>query len=110
MSSSKEGEFDSNQMIDYIVKMVEENPSFITIEDGLTESDWEGWQKLYEKFGDEIQLVGDDLFVTNVDFVKKEIQLKAANSVLIKINQIGTLAETLDKIRLASKKRIYLQG
>ena len=103
MSRSKEGEFDSDQMIDYIVKMVEENPAIITIEDGLAEGDWEGWQKLYEKLGDKIQLVGDDLFVTNVDFVKKGIQLKAANSVLIKVNQIGTLTETLDTIRLAQK-------
>jgi enolase len=103
MSRSKEGEFDSDQLIDYIVKMVEENPAIITIEDGLAEGDWEGWQKLYEKLGDKIQLVGDDLFVTNVDFVKKGIQLKAANSVLIKVNQIGTLTETLDTIRLAQK-------
>ena len=103
MSRSKEGEFDSDQMIDYIVKMVEENPAIITIEDGLAEGDWDGWVKLYQKLGDKIQLVGDDLFVTNVDFVKKGIQLKAANSVLIKVNQIGTLTETLDTIRLAQK-------
>jgi enolase len=90
-------------MIDYIVKMVEENPAIITIEDGLAEGDWDGWVKLYQKLGDKIQLVGDDLFVTNVDFVKKGIQLKAANSVLIKVNQIGTLTETLDTIRLAQK-------
>jgi enolase len=103
MSRSKEGEFDSDQMIDYIVKMVEENPAIITIEDGLAEGDWDGWVKLYQKLGDKIQLVGDDLFVTNVNFVKKGIQLKAANSVLIKVNQIGTLTETLDTIRLAQK-------
>ena len=103
MSRSKEGEFDSDQMIDYIVKMVEENPAIITIEDGLAEGDWDGWVKLYQKLGDKIQLVGDDLFVTNVEFVKKGIQLKAANSVLIKVNQIGTLTETLDTIRLAQK-------
>jgi enolase len=103
MSRSKEGDFTSDQMIDYIVKMVEENPAIITIEDGLAEGDWDGWVKLYEKLGDKIQLVGDDLFVTNVEFVKKGIQLKAANSVLIKVNQIGTLTETLDTIRLAQK-------
>jgi phosphopyruvate hydratase len=97
------GVFTSREMVDnYYVPLTQEFP-IITIEDGLAEGDWDGWVKLYQKLGDKIQLVGDDLFVTNVNFVKKGIQLKAANSVLIKVNQIGTLTETLDTIRLAQK-------
>ena len=81
--------------------MVEEHPAIITIEDGLAENDWDGWVKLTKAIGDKVQLVGDDLFVTNVEFVKKGISLGAANSVLIKVNQIGSLSETLDTVRLA---------
>lgn len=101
MSRSGEGEFSTDQMIDYLAKMVEEYPAIITIEDGLAEGDWAGWKKLTERLGNDVQLVGDDLFVTNVEFVKKGIKEHAANSVLIKVNQIGTLTETLDTIRLA---------
>ena len=101
MARSGEGEFTTDQMIDYLAKMVKEYPAIITIEDGLAEGDWEGWVKLTEKLGNDVQLVGDDLFVTNVEFVKKGIKKHAANSVLIKVNQIGTLTETLDTIRLA---------
>ena len=101
MARSGEGEFTTDQMIDYLAKMVEEYPSIITIEDGLAENDWDGWVKLTKRLGDKIQLVGDDLFVTNVNFVRKGIKMHAANSVLIKVNQIGTLTETLDTIRLA---------
>lgn len=101
MARSGEGEFTSDEMVDYLVKMVEEYPAIITIEDGLAEGDWNGWINLTKKIGDKVQLVGDDLFVTNVDFVKKGIRSGAANSVLIKVNQIGTLTETLDTIRLA---------
>ncbi|MCI1734993.1 MAG: phosphopyruvate hydratase [Bacilli bacterium] len=101
MKRSGEGSFTSDQMIDYLAKMVEEHPAIITIEDGLAENDWDGWVKLTKKLGNKIQLVGDDLFVTNVDFVRKGIKMGAANSVLIKVNQIGTLTETLDTIRLA---------
>jgi enolase len=72
-----------------------------SIEDGLGEDDWDGWVKLNAKLGDKLQLVGDDLFVTNVDFLRKGIELKAANSILIKLNQIGTLTETLAAIKLA---------
>jgi len=72
-----------------------------SIEDGLGEDDWDGWVKLNEKLGEKVQLVGDDLFVTNVDFLRKGIELKAANSILIKLNQIGTLTETLASIKLA---------
>ncbi len=94
-------------MIDYIIKMVEENPAIIIIENGLAEGDWEGWQKLYRKLGDKIQFVGDDLFVTNIDLEKKRIQLKNAKLVLIKVNQIGTLTKTLDTIRLAQKMDLF---
>ena len=101
MARSGEGEFTTDQMIDYLDEMVKEYPAIITIEDGLAENDWEGWVKLTKRLGDKIQLVGDDLFVTNVDFVRKGIKMGAANSVLIKVNQIGTLTETLDTIRVA---------
>ncbi len=98
---SKEGKKTTDQMIKYLEKLVKEYPAIVTIEDGLAESDWEGWAKLTAKLGDKIQLVGDDLFVTNPEFVKRGITSNVANSVLIKVNQIGTLTETLDAIRLA---------
>ena len=75
----------------------------ISIEDGMAEEDWEGWQKLTEKLGKKVQLVGDDLFVTNTKRLKKGIRLGVANSILIKVNQIGTLTETLDAIETAKK-------
>ena len=78
----------------------------ISIEDGLAENDWDGWVKLYKAIGDKVQLVGDDLFVTNVEYIKKGIELNCANSVLIKLNQIGTLTETLDAIELAKKNNM----
>ena len=74
-----------------------------SIEDGMDENDWDGWRKLTEKIGDKCQLVGDDLFVTNVDFLSKGIELGCANSILIKVNQIGTLSETLDTIEMAHR-------
>jgi enolase len=89
-------------MIDMYAKWVEKYP-LISLEDGLAENDWEGWQKLRETLGDKIQLVGDDLFVTNTKFIEKGIELKAANSVLIKLNQIGTLTETLNAIEMAKE-------
>jgi enolase len=101
LSRSKEGEKTTDEMIAFLEKLVEEYPSIITIEDGLAESDWDGWKKLTEKLGSKIQLVGDDLFVTNPTFVEKGITTNVANSVLIKVNQIGSLTETLDAIRLA---------
>ena len=101
LAKSKEGTKTTDQMIKYLTKMVDEYPSIITIEDGLAESDWEGWAKLTAKLGKRVQLVGDDLFVTNPEFVKRGIVSDVANSVLIKVNQIGTLTETLDAIRLA---------
>ena len=98
---SKEGKKTTDQMIRYLEKMVQEYPSIITIEDGLAESDWEGWAKLTKKLGDKVQLVGDDLFVTNPSILREGIVKGIGNSILIKVNQIGTLTETLDAIRLA---------
>ena len=92
----------SDEMIDMWEDLVERYP-VISIEDGLGEDDWDGWVRLTERLGKRIQLVGDDLFVTNVSRVRKGIRLKAANAVLIKLNQIGTLTETLDAIQTANR-------
>lgn len=88
------------QMIDYYEDLVEKYP-IISIEDGLDEDDWDGWKLLTERLGKKIQLVGDDLFVTNTERLKKGIELDITNSVLVKLNQIGTLTETLDTIEMA---------
>ena len=98
---SGEGKRTTEEMIQFLEKLVKDYPAIITIEDGLAESDWEGWAELTRRLGKKIQLVGDDLFVTNPEFVRKGIINNTANSVLIKVNQIGTLTETLDAIRLA---------
>ncbi len=99
----KSGELKSSEeMIDFWESMVEKYP-IISLEDGLAEEDWEGWQKLTDRLGDKIQLVGDDLFVTNTERLKKGIDLGVANSILIKVNQIGTLTETLDAIEMAKR-------
>ena len=98
---SGEGKKTTEEMICFLEKLVSDYPSIITIEDGLAESDWTGWVELTKRLGKKIQLVGDDLFVTNPAFVQKGIVNDVANSVLIKVNQIGTLTETLDAIRLA---------
>ena len=102
LARSGEGEKTSEEMIEMYEKWVEKYP-LISLEDGLAENDWEGWVKLNERLGDKIQLVGDDLFVTNTTYIKKGIELKAANSVLIKVNQIGTVTETLDAIEMAKE-------
>ena len=90
----------SEEMIEYLESLVRDYP-IISIEDGLSQDDWLGWQNLTEKLGNRCQLVGDDLFVTNTKRLLEGIENKAANSILIKLNQIGTLTETLDAIRLA---------
>ena len=90
----------SDEMIAYWTDWTEKYP-IISIEDGLAENDWDGWTKITQNIGKKIQLVGDDLFVTNTKFLQKGIDLGAANSILIKVNQIGTLTETLDAIELA---------
>ena len=91
-----------DQMIDFIVELAEKYP-IISIEDGLAEEDWESWKKLTERIENKIQLVGDDLFVTNMKRLQKGIDNNTANSILIKLNQIGTLTETLDAIELAKR-------
>lgn len=92
----------SDEMIDYYAGLIEKYP-IISIEDGLAEDDWEGWKKLTEKLGNKIQIVGDDLYVTDKTRLIKGIQLNASNSILIKLNQIGTLSETLDTIETAKR-------
>jgi enolase len=101
LKRSGQGEKTTDEMIDMYASFVEKYP-LISLEDGLAENDWDGWVKLRARLGDKIQLVGDDLFVTNVEYVKKGLELNAANAVLIKLNQIGTLTETLDTCRLAT--------
>lgn len=90
------------EMIDFLAELVEKYP-IVSIEDGLAEEDWDNWKKLTDRLGDKIQLVGDDLFVTNIKRLQKGLDNKTANSILIKLNQIGTLTETLDAIELAKK-------
>lgn len=90
----------SEEMVEYYKKIVNNYP-IISIEDAMSEDDWEGWKKLTEALGNDIQLVGDDLFVTNREILKKGIEMNIANSILIKVNQIGTLTETLDAIETA---------
>ncbi|MBO6657159.1 MAG: phosphopyruvate hydratase [Pseudomonadales bacterium] len=95
-------EYDSEGFSDYLADLVAKYP-IISIEDGLDESDWDGWKYLTSKLGDKIQLVGDDLFVTNPAILKKGIDEGVANSILIKVNQIGTLSETLEAMHLAKE-------
>ncbi|WP_297236741.1 phosphopyruvate hydratase [uncultured Porphyromonas sp.] len=92
----------AEEQIDYLEQLISKYP-IDSIEDGLDENDWENWVKLTDRIGDRCQLVGDDLFVTNVDYLKKGIEMGAANSILIKVNQIGTLTETLDAIEMAHR-------
>ena len=94
--------YSQDEMIDYIAGLADKYP-IASIEDGLAEEDWEGWKKLTEKLGNKIQLVGDDLFVTNIKRLQKGLDGKIANSILIKPNQIGTLTETLNAIELAKR-------
>jgi enolase len=91
---------DAAGLVDYLARLCDGYP-IVSVEDGLDESDWDGWKLLTEKLGDKIQLVGDDLFVTNTRILKRGIDEKVANSILIKFNQIGSLSETLDAIKMA---------
>ncbi|MGM0572406.1 MAG: phosphopyruvate hydratase, partial [Bacteroidota bacterium] len=88
------------QMVDYWADWVKNYP-IISIEDGMDEDDWEGWELMTQKLGKDVQLVGDDLFVTNVKRLQKGIDSNVANSILVKVNQIGTLSETIDAVNLA---------
>ena len=92
----------AEEMVAYYRELTEEFP-IVSIEDGLYEDDWDGWQLLTDELGESIQLVGDDLFVTNVKRLKCGIKLKAANAILIKVNQIGTLTEAMDAVEMAHK-------
>ena len=94
--------FTSAQLVKHWKDLVEKYP-ICSIEDGLDEEDWEGWALLRKELGDKIQLVGDDLFVTNTERLAKGIKLDCANSILIKLNQIGTISETLEAIKMAHK-------
>ncbi len=102
LKRSHGGELTSEEMVDLIASFVDKYP-LITIEDALAENDWDGWKLLTDKVGKKVQLVGDDLFVTNKVYVEKGIEKGIANSVLIKLNQIGTLTETLDTCQLAMR-------
>jgi enolase len=94
--------FNSQEMVDFYSRWTSKYP-IISIEDGLAEDDWEGWRLLTKKLGNKVQIVGDDLYVTNVQRLEMGIQQKASNSILIKLNQIGTVTETLATIRLAQQ-------
>ena len=97
--------FSSLEMINYLTTLANKYP-IISIEDGLDEKDWEGWKNLNKKLGDTVQIVGDDLTVTNVKHLQKAIEVKAINSILIKLNQIGTITETIEAINLAKKENL----
>ena len=90
----------SEEQVEYLAELCEKYP-IISIEDGMDENDWNGWKLLTEKIGDKVQLVGDDLFVTNVERLSKGIEQNVGNSILIKVNQIGTLTETIDAVEMA---------
>ena len=95
-------ERDSDEMVAFYEELVNKFP-IRSIEDGCDENDWTGWKKLTDSIGNKVQLVGDDLFVTNVDFLKKGIDQGVANSILVKVNQIGSLSETFDAVEMAKE-------
>ncbi|MGV7222115.1 MAG: phosphopyruvate hydratase [Nitrospinales bacterium] len=100
LAAEKKSKLTSNEMVGFIQQLVKKYP-VISVEDGLAENDWPGWINLTEKVGDKVQIVGDDLFVTNSSILAKGIEEKAGNSILIKVNQIGTLTETLEAVEMA---------
>ena len=100
---SENKKLSSAEFVDYLANWVDKYPALISIEDGLAESDWEGWKLLTDKLGNKIQLVGDDLFVTNTKIFQTGINAGIANSILIKLNQIGTVTETLEAIKMAKE-------
>ena len=103
-TKSDKSERTPEQMAKFWEEWVRQYP-IASIEDGMSESDWEGWKMLTDAIGRKVQLVGDDLFVTNVEYLSKGIDQGVANSILIKVNQIGTLTETLDAIEMAKRAR-----
>jgi len=102
LSAEGNSKWTSNEMVDFLVRLAGKYP-IVSIEDGLAENDWQGWKKLTDKIGDSVQIVGDDLFVTNTKILAKGIQQGVGNSILIKVNQIGTLTETLDAVEMAKR-------
>ena len=102
MLASEDRTLSSAEMVDFYAALVDKYP-IITIEDGLAEDDWDGFKLMTDKLGDRVQIVGDDLFVTNTERLARGIELGSANSILIKLNQIGTLSETLDAIEMAKR-------
>jgi len=102
LKAEGKSEKSSEEMVEFYEKLVDDFP-ILSIEDGLAEDDWEGWKLLTERLGERIQLVGDDIFVTNTQRFKKGIDLQVANSILIKLNQIGTLSETIEAIQMAKR-------
>lgn len=104
LAAEKKPKKSAEDMVKFYSKLVDKYP-IISIEDGIAESDWEGWKLLTEELGSKVQLVGDDLFVTNTQYLQRGIKEKVANSILIKVNQIGTLTETLDAIEMAKKAK-----
>jgi len=104
LAAEKKSKKSPEDMVKFYSKLVEKYP-IISIEDGMAESDWQGWKMLTEAIGDKVQLVGDDLFVTNTQYLQRGIKEGVANSILIKVNQIGTLTETLDAIEMAKRAR-----
>ncbi|MCA9482106.1 MAG: phosphopyruvate hydratase [Nitrospina sp.] len=102
LAAEKKSKLSSDEMVGFIENLVKKYP-IVSVEDGLAENDWKGWGKLTEKIGDTTQLVGDDIFVTNTEILAKGINECVANSILIKVNQIGTLTETLDAVEMARR-------
>jgi len=102
LAVGKKEKLSSNEMIDYLERLVNRYP-IISIEDGLSEDDWGGWKSLTRRVGDRTQIVGDDVFVTNTDILRKGIEDGVGNSILIKVNQIGTLTETLNAVEMAKQ-------
>jgi enolase len=102
LAAEKNARFSSDEMIAYLARLVKKYP-IVSIEDGLAENDWDGWKKLTQKLGDRVQIVGDDVFVTNTEILKKGIKDGIGNSILIKVNQIGTLTETLNAVEMAAR-------
>lgn len=101
---STQEKMSSSELVDFYAKLVEKYP-IISIEDGLAEDDWNGWKQITQKLGEKIQIVGDDLFVTNIERFQKGLDQGVANSILIKLNQIGTVTETIEAIKLAQKNQ-----
>jgi enolase len=102
LTEGKKAKLSSDEMIDYLERLVKKYP-IVSIEDGLSENDWSGWKRLSQRIGDKVQIVGDDVFVTNTDILEKGIQDGVCNSILIKVNQIGTLTETLNAVEMAKR-------